>query len=92
MSLNPANPAWIAGKAIDGNKNQDYTSNSCAISDTSHQHKNTESVWWKVWLERPFNVAYLEIFFELNGNRNKEKKSFYMQLYMDRLKKRIKYN
>lgn len=78
MSLNPANPVWIAGKAIDGNTNQDYTSNSCAISDMSHQHTNNESVWWKVWLERPFNVAYLEIFFESNGNRNTEKKEVYM--------------
>uniref|UniRef100_K1Q144 Uncharacterized protein n=1 Tax=Magallana gigas TaxID=29159 RepID=K1Q144_MAGGI len=57
MSLNPANPAWIAGKAIDGNTNQNYTSNSCAITDIPHHHTNNESVWWKVWLDRPFNVT-----------------------------------
>eukprot|EP00105_Crassostrea_gigas_P029092 XP_011450924.1 PREDICTED: multiple epidermal growth factor-like domains protein 10 isoform X2 [Crassostrea gigas] len=70
MSLNPANPAWIAGKAIDGNTNQNYTSNSCAITDIPHHHTNNESVWWKVWLDRPFNVAYLEIFFESKGYQN----------------------
>lgn len=73
MSLNPANSAWIAGKAIDGNTNQNYTSNSCAITDIPHHHTNNESVWWKVWLDRPFNVAYLEIFFESKGNGEKER-------------------
>lgn len=60
MSSDPANPAWSAGKAIDGDATQNYTYNSCAISDISHRKT---SVWWKVWLQRPFNVAYLEIYF-----------------------------
>lgn len=60
MSSVPANPVWSAAKAIDGDTNQNYTANSCAISDISHQNN---SAWWKVWLQRLFNVAYLEIYF-----------------------------
>ena len=61
MGADPQNPEWSAGKAIDGNTNQSYLSNSCAITNFE-LNKNT-SIWWKVWLPRPFNIAYLEIFF-----------------------------
>nr|XP_034335006.1 receptor-type tyrosine-protein phosphatase T-like isoform X1 [Crassostrea gigas] len=52
---------WIAGKAIDGNTDQNYLSDSCAITDVVG-NRNT-SIWWKVWLEKKFNVAYIEIYF-----------------------------
>lgn len=77
MSSDPANPAWSASKAIDGDATQNYTFNSSAISDISHRKT---SVWWKVWLQRPFNGAYLEIYFrsdsksyELVYNREKRR-------------------
>ena len=56
----PHSPQWSANKAIDGNTNQLYRSDSCAITDYQRNHT---SIWWKVWLERPFSVAYLEIYF-----------------------------
>lgn len=52
---------WTAGKAIDGNTNQDYLSDSCAITNVDG-NRNT-SIWWKVWLQKEFNVAYIEIYF-----------------------------
>lgn len=61
MGAPPHQPAWTAGKAIDGNTSQDYTSNSCAITDVDG-NRNT-SIWWKVWLQKKFNVAYIEIYF-----------------------------
>lgn len=61
MGAPPQNKAWAANKAIDGNPSQDYLSNSCAITDVD-ENLNT-SIWWKVWLEKQFNVAYLEIYF-----------------------------
>lgn len=61
MGAPPQQKAWTAGKAIDGNTNQDYLSNSCAITDVD-KYQNT-SIWWKVWLQKKFNVAYIEIFF-----------------------------
>ncbi|XP_065939059.1 laminin subunit beta-1 [Magallana gigas] len=67
MSASPANPAWTASKAIDGDTRQNYTLNSCAITDISHHYA---SVWWKVWLLRPFNIAYLEIYFRSDAYRN----------------------
>lgn len=56
----PQSALWSADKAIDGNTTQFYEFNSCAITDYSRNHT---SIWWKVWLERPFSVAYLEIYF-----------------------------
>nr|XP_034319545.1 multiple epidermal growth factor-like domains protein 11 [Crassostrea gigas] len=61
MGADPQEPAWNASKAIDGNVSQDYRSNSCAITNVE-KNRNT-SIWWKVWLQRQFNVAYLEIYF-----------------------------
>lgn len=61
MGADPQEPAWNASKAIDGNVSQDYKSNSCAITNVE-KNRNT-SIWWKVWLQRQFNVAYLEIYF-----------------------------
>lgn len=59
MSEQPQMESWSASKAIDGNITQSYQSNSCAITEAN---KYT-SIWWKVWLERRFNIAYLEIYF-----------------------------
>eukprot|EP00105_Crassostrea_gigas_P046180 XP_019930328.1 PREDICTED: cell death abnormality protein 1 isoform X2 [Crassostrea gigas] len=61
MGADPEKPDWTAIKAIDGNPSQDYQSDSCAITNVD-ENRNT-SIWWKVWLERQFNVAYLEIYF-----------------------------
>lgn len=61
MGAAPQQPAWTAGKAIDGNTNQDYISNSCAITNVD-RNRNT-AIWWKVWLEKRFSVAYIEIYF-----------------------------
>lgn len=61
MGADPEKPGWTAIKAIDGNPSQDYQSDSCAITNVD-ENRNT-SIWWKVWLERQFNVAYLEIYF-----------------------------
>ncbi|XP_052694629.1 laminin subunit beta-1-like [Crassostrea angulata] len=61
MGADPDRLAWYANKAIDGNPSQDYKSNSCAITDVEG-NRNT-SIWWKVWLQKQFNVAYLEIYF-----------------------------
>ncbi|XP_061180609.1 receptor-type tyrosine-protein phosphatase epsilon-like [Saccostrea echinata] len=61
MNLNPFRPEWGAAKAVDGNINQDLSQNSCAIAGPS---KNP--VWWKVWLQNRFNIAYIEIYFRLD--------------------------
>lgn len=61
MGATPILRVWTAGKAIDGNTNQNYSSNSCAITDFDG-NRNT-SIWWKMWLQRKFNVAYIEIYF-----------------------------
>ena len=61
MGANPQDPSWSANKTVDGNTSQDYDSDSCAITDLE-QNRNT-SIWWKVWLQRSFNIAYLEIYF-----------------------------
>lgn len=61
MGADPEKQDWTAIKAIDGNPSQDYQSDSCAITNVD-ENRNT-SIWWKVWLERQFNVAYLEIYF-----------------------------
>lgn len=61
MGADPEKQDWTAIKAIDGNPSQDYQSDSCAITNVD-ENRNT-SIWWKVSLERQFNVAYLEIYF-----------------------------
>lgn len=61
MGAAPERPAWTADKAIDGNTNQDFISNSCAI--TNFDGNRNTSIWWRVWLQRRFNVAYIEIYF-----------------------------
>lgn len=61
MSTYPQHPVWSADKAIDGNPNQTYVSNSCAI--TEFDRNRNAKIWWMVWLSRQFNVAYLEIYF-----------------------------
>lgn len=69
MSANPQNTAWTAIKAIDGNVSQNYSSNSCAITDVE-RNRNT-SIWWKMWLQQSFNVAYLEIYFRSDSEYTK---------------------
>lgn len=61
MGAAPQQPEWTAGKAIDGYTNQSYLSNSCAITNFD-ENRNT-SIWWRLWLQKKFNVAYIEIFF-----------------------------
>ena len=61
MGAKPQYPNWGAIKAVDGNTNQSFGSDSCAITDIK-MNCNT-SIWWKVWLEKKFNIAYLEIYF-----------------------------
>lgn len=61
MGALPKRPEWTAGKAIDGNTTQNYSTNSCAITDF-YGNRNT-SIWWTVWLQKRFNVAYIEIYF-----------------------------
>lgn len=61
MGAPPQQNNWTACKAIDGNTSQNYLSNSCAITDVEH-NRNT-SIWWKVWLQKKYNVAFLEIYF-----------------------------
>ena len=62
MSGTPHNTAWTADKAIDGNTNQGYQSNSCASSDVDNDKLNMS--FWKVWLSpSAFNIAYLQIYF-----------------------------
>ena len=61
MGADPQHPPWSADKAIDGNTNQSYLSNSCAI--TNWNINKNSSIWWAVWLERPFSIVYLEIHF-----------------------------
>ena len=62
MTGTPHDRRWNADTVIDGNTSQDYQSNSCAITNVD-KDKLTES-FWKVWLTpKPFNIAYLEIYF-----------------------------
>lgn len=72
MGANPQKPAWSAGKAIDGNTDQSYLSNSCAITEFDANHN--ASIWWKVWLARRFNIAYLEIYFRSDSKCYKLKR------------------
>ena len=65
MGALPQRPAWSADKAVDGNTSQYYASDSCAITDIKY-NRNTKN-WWKVWLQRSFNVAYLEIYFRVDS-------------------------
>lgn len=67
MGATPQNSEWTAGKAIDGNTNQTYQSNSCAITNVDKDRKT--SIWWKVWLLRRFNIAYLEIYFRSDSKK-----------------------
>lgn len=71
MGADPQNPVWNASKAIDGNVSQNYLSNSCAITNTD-KNSNT-SIWWKVWLQKEFNVAYIEIYFRSDSKFSKNK-------------------
>lgn len=61
MGCSPQHLTWSAEKAIDGNTNQNYEKDSCAITDVT-VNKNS-SIWWTVWLEQEFHVAYLQIYF-----------------------------
>ena len=66
MTGTPHDNRWHADTAIDGNTSQDYQSNSCAITKVV-EDQLTES-YWKMWLTlKPFNIAYLEIYFRTDG-------------------------
>ena len=65
MGANPQKSQWTAYKAIDGNTSQIFMSKSCAITDW-YGNQNT-SIWWIVWLERQYNMAYLEMYFRIDS-------------------------
>ncbi|XP_062613945.1 receptor-type tyrosine-protein phosphatase alpha-like isoform X2 [Saccostrea cucullata] len=48
-----------ADKVVDGDTRQGYLP-TCAIAD--YGAYTYKSVWWKVWLDRKFNIAYLEVY------------------------------
>lgn len=78
MGAPPQIKAWDANKAIDGNVSQNYLSNSCAMTNTD-QNRNT-SIWWKVWLQNQFNVAYLEIYFTSDSEFTKNNFNSYIYI------------
>lgn len=51
------NSEWIAQRAFDGDTNQNYSGKSCVITQLQ-----PGPLWWKVWLNRRFDIAYLEIY------------------------------
>lgn len=57
MNQHPTDARWTAQRAVDGNINQLYSSNSCAVTQLHSEH-----LWWKVWFNRIFNIAYLEVY------------------------------
>nr|XP_022304830.1 receptor-type tyrosine-protein phosphatase alpha-like isoform X2 [Crassostrea virginica] len=59
MSQPSQKPAWSAGNAVDGNTDQELLT-TCAVMDYS---KTYSSVWWKVRLQKRFNVAYVVVYF-----------------------------
>lgn len=61
MGAQSLDPVWSADKAIDGGTYQNYEYDSCAI--TNWDENRNVSIWWKVWLQSRFNIAYLEIYF-----------------------------
>lgn len=81
MSAPPHQPAWSADKAIDGNTDQKYSSDSCAITDVDG-NRNTFT-WWKVWLKQKFNVAYIEIYFRSDTFRRSTGFSIYTYVPQD---------
>lgn len=58
MSKSPWNIGLGASNAIDGDTG---AKKPCTAMDVSGGY---ESVWWKVWLQRTFNVAELKIYFQ----------------------------
>nr|XP_022308369.1 uncharacterized protein LOC111114368 [Crassostrea virginica] len=75
MSEPPQNSEWSAQKVVDGNTDQE-TLTTCAIMDYSKAYK---SVWWKVRLEKRFNVAYLEVYFR--GSTSTRASGYYFYSY-----------
>lgn len=53
------NTNWSAANVIDGNTDQTASGLSCAILDFT---KGYTSVWLKVQLRRPSNIAYIELY------------------------------
>ena len=61
MAGTPQNSMWTADNVIDGSSNQNYSSNTCAISNINMD--KLKRTYLKMWFDRPFNIAYLEIYF-----------------------------
>lgn len=74
MSENAQN-GWTADKCVDGNTNQNYSANSCAIMDFSG---NYSSAWLRVELQTLFNIGYLKIFFPVKSLAKSAGFSVYM--------------
>ena len=65
MGAQPLDPVWLADKAIDDDTYQNYECDSCAV--TNWDENRNISIWWKVWLQMRFNIAYLEIYFRTDS-------------------------
>ncbi|XP_056003723.1 multiple epidermal growth factor-like domains protein 10 [Ostrea edulis] len=76
MNKSPFKSEWNAQRAVDGSTDQLYSDNSCAITSLY-----SEPLWWKVWLTRKFNIAYLEIY--LRADTYKRSTGFHIYTYDD---------
>ena len=56
-----ARAAMLTRSETEAHKAIDNNIHTCAIGSQQ------PSVWWKVWLQRVFNIAYLEIHFNSNS-------------------------
>lgn len=87
MSGRAQNSNWTADKAVDGNTNQSYLSNSCAIMDFIYHYVHV-SVWWKVRLVHRFNIAYIELFLRSDSKYGEQFHSIFEILYTIGIKSR----
>ena len=57
---------------VEAYKAIDTDQSTCAV--TSIFTEEQTETWWKVWLQKPFNIGYLEIHFKTDGKeRDKER-------------------
>ncbi|XP_056003722.1 uncharacterized protein LOC130049764 [Ostrea edulis] len=77
MNIQPTDARWTAQRAVDGNINQLYSGNSCAVTQL-----HSEPLWWKVWFNRIFNIAYLEVYF--GSDTYPRSTGFYIYIYDDK--------
>jgi hypothetical protein len=58
MSKAPFPGTLVAANAIDGDTGR-YK--PCTVMDVTQEYRG---VWWKVWMQRTFNVAEIKIYFQ----------------------------